>query len=157
VVAVAENDVIGKNDALPWRLPDDLKRFKLLTMGKPIIMGRKTFASIGKALSGRLNIVISRQPALAIEDCTVCSSFDEALRAAGSAEEVCVIGGAEIYRAALSRADAIYLTRVHAVVDGDTYFPSLPADQWQEIAREDHAADDRHAYSFSFLTLLRRS
>ena len=153
VVAVADNGVIGKDNALPWRLPDDLKRVKQITMGKPIVMGRKTFASIGRPLPGRLNLVISRQPGLLIDGCIVCDSLPAALAAAGDVEEVCVLGGAEIYREALPLATLIYLTRVHAAVEGDVRFPELPAARWREIQREDHAADARHEHAFSFLTL----
>jgi dihydrofolate reductase len=155
VVAAADDNVIGKNNALPWRLPDDLKRFKSLTMGKPIIMGRKTFESIGKPLPGRQNIVISRQRDLEVDGCIVCESLDAALKATDSAPEVCVIGGAEIYRQALPLTDVIYLTRVHASVAGDVRFPALLPSEWRETSREEHAADDRHAHAFSFITLVK--
>src|SRR5688572_29803091 len=114
VVAVAENDVIGKDNALLWRLPDDLKQFKAVTMGKPVIMGRKTYDSIGKPLPGRANIVISRQRGLRIEGCTVVDSLDAAFDTAGAVPDIAVIGGADIYRQALPLADVIYLTEVHA-------------------------------------------
>jgi dihydrofolate reductase len=155
VVAVSENDVIGKNNALPWRLSEDLKRFKAVTMGKPIVMGRKTYDSIGKPLPGRLNIVVSRQAGLAIAGCVVKDSLRAALDAVRDASEVCVIGGAEIYRQALPLADVIYLTRVHAKIEGDSYFPKLSVQEWREEFREGHVADERHAYPFSFITLRR--
>lgn len=155
VVAAAQNDVIGDHNALPWRLPDDLKRFKALTIGKPVLMGRKTYESIGKPLPDRPNIVISRQPGLAIPGCSVVGSLDEALEEAGSAPELMVIGGAQLYRQVLPRTDVIYLTRVHAEIPGDTRFPSIVWDDWSEEQSEYHPADERHAHAFSFLKLTR--
>lgn len=155
IVAVADNGVIGSANQLPWRLPDDLKRFKALSMGKPIVMGRKTYDSIGKALPGRLNIVISRQPGLEIPGCRVVSSIDEAIAAAQPAPEIVVIGGAEIYRQALPRVQTIHLTRVHAEIDGDVTFPKLAEQEWHEAAKEYHPADERHVHAFTFSTLER--
>lgn len=155
IVAVAQNGVIGVANALPWRLPDDLKRFKALSLGKPVVMGRRTFDSIGRPLPGRTNIVVSRQPGLAIDGAIVTGSFDDALAAAGAAPEIVVIGGAEIFRQALPRTDTIHLTRVHARVDGDVFFPELDPAKWRETAVEHHAADERHLYAFSFVTLQR--
>lgn len=155
IVAVADNGVIGQHNDLPWRLPEDLKRFKALTMGKPIIMGRKTFDSIGRPLPGRVNIVISRQSDLALPGCIVASSLSAALVAAGAVEEAVVIGGAEIYRQALPQAQRIYLTQVHAAVAGDTVFPPLDAARWRSIAREDYPADERHVHAYSFVILER--
>ena len=155
VVAAAENGVIGTGNALPWHLPDDLKRFKVLTMGKPILMGRKTHESIGRPLPGRTNIVISRQRGLTLPGCLVVSSIDEARQAAGAAEELVVIGGAELYAQALSFVDVIHMTRVHAKVDGDAYFPALAAGAWRERVIATHPADDRHAFGFTFLDLER--
>ncbi len=149
--------MIGRDNALPWRLPDDLKRFKQLTMGKPVVMGRKTFESIGKPLPGRLNIVVTRQPDFEATGCTVVSSIDEAFRVAGSVAEISVIGGADIYRQILPRTDVIHLTLVHAQVAGDAYLPALDAAEWQEVAREEHPVDERHAYAFSFQTLERKN
>ncbi len=157
IVAVADNGVIGSGNQLPWRLPDDLKRFKALSLGKPIVMGRKTFDSIGRALPGRLNIVISRQPGLRIPDCRVVTSIEEALAAAEPAPEVVIVGGADIYRQILPRVDTIHLTRVHADVAGDVVFPELQPGQWREVAKEYHAADERHAHAFTFSTLERIS
>ncbi len=158
IVAVAENGVIGQQNALPWRLPEDLKHFKALTLGKPVIMGRKTFDSIGKPLPGRTNIVITRQSGLAIPGCVVVPSLPAALTAAGDAaggaSEAMVIGGAEIYAQALPQAQRIYLTRVHADVTGDAFFPVLDK-QWQEVQSEEYVADERHAHAFSFVTLER--
>ena len=155
IVATDERGGIGLGGRLPWHLPNDLKRFKALTMGKPIVMGRRTFDSIGRALPGRQNIVVSRRPDLVIDGCTVVPSFDAALAAAAGAAEICVIGGAEIYRLALPVTGLVHLTKVHAVVDADTFFPVLDAAEWEEIAREDHPADERHACGYSFVTLRR--
>jgi dihydrofolate reductase len=155
VVATDEHGGIGLEGRLPWHLPNDLKRFKALTMGKPIVMGRRTFDSIGRALPGRTNIVVSRQPGLRIDGCIVVPSLEAALEAAGEADEACVIGGAEIYRLALPLAETLHLTRVHATVGADTFFPGIDAAEWEEIAREECPADERHAYPYSFVTLRR--
>ena len=155
VVAASQNNVIGKGNQLPWRLPDDLKRFKALTMGKPIIMGGKTFDSIGKPLPGRLNIVVTRQPTLRIEGVVVVHSADAALAAAGAVEEAVLVGGADLYQQLLPRTDVVHLTRVHTMVDGDAFLPELSPDKWRETAREEHAADERHAFAFTYLTLER--
>jgi dihydrofolate reductase len=155
IVAVAENGAIGSGNRLPWHLPDDLKHFKALSLGKPVVMGRRTFESIGRPLPGRPNIVISRQGGLAIDGVRVAHSLDEALAAAGSVPEVVVIGGAQIFRQVLPRTDTIHLTRVHARVAGDVFFTELDPAQWREAAVEHHAADERHQYAFSFVTLQR--
>ncbi|HEX7011702.1 MAG TPA: type 3 dihydrofolate reductase [Steroidobacteraceae bacterium] len=155
LVAVAENDVIGRQNDLPWRLPDDLKRFKALSLGKPVIMGRRTYESIGRPLPGRTNIVVSRRPDLAIEGCIVVGSLDAAIAAAGEAPEILVIGGAEVFREALPRASRIYLTRVHAHVEGDVHFPALSPHEWREVEVQHHPADERHAHAFSFILLER--
>jgi dihydrofolate reductase len=155
IVALAENGVIGSGNRLPWHLPDDLKRFKALSLGKPIVMGRRTFESIGRPLPGRTNIVVSRRPGLAIEGTVVAQSLDAALAAAGAAPEVVIIGGAEIFRQALPRTDVIHLTRVHARVAGDVVFPELDPGKWREITAEHRAADERHQYAFTFVTLQR--
>jgi dihydrofolate reductase len=155
VVAAAENDVIGDRNTLPWRLPDDLKRFKAITIGKPVLMGRKTFESIGKPLVGRTNIVLTRDTDLRLDGCVTVSSVDDALLAAGPAPELMVIGGAELYRQVLARTDVIYLTRVHAEIEGDTRFPEVVWDDWMELESEYHAADERHAHAFTFLKLSR--
>lgn len=157
VVAAAENGTIGADNGLPWRLPDDLKRFKALTLGKPILMGRKTFDSIGKPLPGRLNIVMSRQRGLELPECRVVGSLSDAMAVAGDVPELCVIGGAELYAQALSSVDVIHLTRVHASVPGDAFFPSLAPGEWRERLLARHEADERHAYAFSFIELERVS
>ncbi len=155
IVAVAENGVIGSDNRLPWHLSDDLKRFKALSLGKPVVMGRRTFQSIGRPLPGRTNIVVSRQAELAIEGTVVVNSLDAALAAAGAVPEVVVIGGADIFRQVLPRTDTIHLTRVHARVEGDVLFPEIDPAAWRETAVEHHATDERHQYAFSFVTLQR--
>ena len=158
VVAVAENGVIGQNGELPWgRLPADLQHFKRLTLGHPVVMGRRTYDSLGRALPKRPNIVVTRQADWAAPGCETAGSVLAALeRAHQLDEEVCVIGGGEIYREALPAADVIYLTEVHHNFEGDAYFPSLSPTDWREETRERHEADAEHAYAFSFVTLRRR-
>jgi dihydrofolate reductase len=155
IVAADERGGIGRDGGLPWHLPEDLKRFKALTMGKPMVMGRRTWDSIGRPLPGRRSMVVSRRSGLALDGAEVYGSLEAALEAAADAPETCVIGGAEIYRQALSRAEVVHLTRVHALVDADTFLPLLDAGEWEEVAREDRPADDRHAHAYSFLTLRR--
>ena len=155
IVAVSENGAIGTHNKLPWHLPDDLKRFKALSLGKPVVMGRRTYDSIGRLLPARTNIVVSRRSGLAIEGAVVVHSLDEALKAAGTAPEVVIIGGADIFRQVLPRTDTIHLTRVHARVEGDVFFPELDPAQWREAAVEHHPADERHQYAFTFVTLQR--
>ena len=157
IVATDDGGGIGLRGGLPWHLPDDLRRFKALTLGKPVVMGRRTWDSIGRPLPGRLNIVVSRDPRLAIQGATVVGTLEAALAAAGGVPEVCVIGGAEIYRLALPLADTIHLTEVHANVGADTHFPSLDPAQWVEVAREQRAADQRHAHAMTYVTLRRRA
>jgi dihydrofolate reductase len=156
VVAVSENGVIGTGNQLPWRLPDDLKHFKALTMGKPIIMGRKTYQSIGKPLPGRKNIVITRDPAWQADGCVVVDSLEGAFAAAEPADEVIVGGGGDLYTQLIDQVDTIHLTRVHVDLEGDVYFPTLDAEDWQSTSEERHAADERHPYAFTFETLVRR-
>lgn len=154
IVAVAENGVIGQDGDLPWRIPADLKFFKDTTTGHPIVMGRKTHQSIGRALPGRRNIVVTRDPDFAGDDIVVVGDLDAALEAAGDADEVMVIGGAQIYELALQRADRIYLTEVHIAADGDVRFPELDRAVWRETARVDHRAEGKTP-AFSFVTLER--
>lgn len=153
VVAATDGGVIGKGGGMPWHLPADLAHFKRITMGHPVVMGRKTFTSIGRPLPGRLNVVVTRDRTFAADGVTVVHSLDDALTACAGADEVMVIGGGELYRAALPRASRIHLTRVHAALDGDTYFPALDPAEWHASAREERAADDRHAHALTFLTL----
>jgi dihydrofolate reductase len=157
VVAVSENDVIGRASQLPWRLSADLKRFKNLTMGHHILMGRKTYESIGKALPGRTNWVLSHSREFAPADCKVVRSLQEAQIGLGSEGPLMVIGGAEIYRLCLPHAVRIHLTLVHTkITDGDTFFTAWRDSEWTESSRELHEADEKNAYAYSFLTLERR-
>ena len=156
IAAVARNGVIGRKGGLPWNLPADLAHFKRTTLGKPLIMGRRTHASIGRALSGRRNLVVTRHPRWVAHGCETYASLDEALAACGEAAEVMVIGGASLYAEALPRARRLYLTRVHASVEGDVFFPEIDLDEWVEIAHLEHPADARHAHAFSIVTLERR-
>ncbi len=151
VAAVSSNGVIGREGTLPWRLPDDLARFKRITVGKPIVMGRKTYESIGRPLPKRTNIVLSRSTS-AIDGCIVVRSPEEALLAAGDAAELCVIGGETVYAAFLPRADRLELTEVLADVEGDARFPDLDRSAWRLASAELHDADERHAHAFRFVT-----
>ncbi len=163
IVAVAENGVIGRDNGMPWHLPDDLKRFKSLTMGKPMLMGRKTFEAIGKPLPGRTSLVLTRSLDWSAPGAVVVHSLDEAVARAhgvpvaqpGGVPELVCVGGAEVYRLALPRAHRIYLTQVLASVDGDTVFPRLDEHAWRETHRELHPADARHAYPMVFRVLER--
>lgn len=156
IVAAAENGVIGSQGELPWRLSHDLRRFKAVTMGKPIIMGRKTYQSIGRPLPGRQNIVITRQSGFAARGCDVVGSREAALAAAGGADEVMVIGGSEVYALFLPDAGRLYLTRVHAEVRGDAHFAHVTSDEWRLVDEESHAADERNDHDYSFRTYERR-
>jgi dihydrofolate reductase len=155
VVAMAENRVIGRAGGLPWRLPDDLKHFKRLTVDHTVIMGRRTFEEIKRPLANRRNVVISRNQGLAALGVTVVPNLDEALALGATESEVFVIGGGEIFALALPVADRLYLTLVHAAVDGDTYFPRFDEAGWVLDEDRFHPADERHAYSFSFRTYRR--
>ncbi|MDQ1085921.1 dihydrofolate reductase [Siphonobacter sp. SORGH_AS_1065] len=152
VVAVAENGAIGKDNQLIWHLPDDLKQFKKITSGHTIVMGRKTYESIGKPLPNRTNVIITRNPAYQAEGCLVVTSLQEAME---KDTDIYVIGGAEIYAQALPATDVIHLTEVHIAVDGDAFFPKLDAGEWVEVSRESHSADEKHAYPFDFVELRR--
>ena len=155
LVAASDNGVIGANNKLPWHLPADLKRFKELTMGHPIIMGRKTFESIGKPLPGRTNIVVTRQKEFQACGCMTVHSLEDALLYCEDAQEAFIVGGAEIYRQALPFADRIYLTRVHRNFDGDTFLFDLDPATWKETSRQDFPADSKNPNPYSFLILLR--
>jgi dihydrofolate reductase len=156
VVAASTNNVIGSRGRLPWRLPDDLRRFRLLTMGKPVVMGRKTYDSIGRPLPGRRNIVVSSNRTLTLDGCDVVASPDEALAliAGSGAGEAMIIGGESIYRDFLPRADRIHMTRVHASIEGDAFFPELTSDEWQCTGSEPHPATAGQP-AFTFETLNR--
>jgi dihydrofolate reductase len=161
VVAVAKNGVIGRDGGLAWKISDDLKRFRALTMGKPVIMGRKTFQSIGKPLKGRANIVVSRSSAL-IDGAAVARSFEDALTmgaddaAATGADEICIIGGAEIYRQALKVADRIHLTEVDAAIDGDVHFPAIDPAEWVRRAEGGCEKSLQNEHSCRYFILDRR-
>ncbi|MGH8230458.1 MAG: dihydrofolate reductase [Steroidobacteraceae bacterium] len=155
MVAMADNGVIGRDGKLPWHLPDDLKYFKVVTFGKPVLMGRRTFDSIGKPLPGRRNLVLTRTPAAPRNDIEYVQSIEQARSLAASAAELCVIGGAQVFALALPLATRIYLTRVHAQVAGDTRFPLQDFSGWRASDPVEHPADARHEYPMSFVTLER--
>jgi len=160
IAAVAENGVIGRGGKLPWHLSDDLRRFKRLTMGHTIVMGRRTWESIGRPLPGRRTIVVSRQPRYRVDTqgVEVAVRLEDALRIAETAgeDELFIVGGAELYRAALPLADRIHLTRVHAEINGDTRFPDVDWHQWQLVESEDHDSDDKNDYGYHFEIYERR-
>lgn len=153
MVAIARNGVIGRGNTLPWHLPEDLKHFKAVTLGKPVLMGRRTFESIGKPLPGRLNLVLTHDTKWQVDGTVTVHSLEEAFRRTEGAAELAGIGGAEIYRLLLPRASRIYLTRIHADVPGDTVLPALDLSQWAESEVHTHAADARNAYDMTFVTL----
>jgi dihydrofolate reductase len=156
VVAVAENDVIGRGNQLPWHLPADLRRFKALTLGKAVLMGRRTHESIGKALAGRTNIVLSRSTQIRASGCIAVKTLEEARTAAATTSPLMVIGGADVYRQCLPLASRIHLTLVHArITDGDTVWSGWREPPWTETSRERHEADDKNAHAYSFITLER--
>lgn len=158
LVAADRNLAIGRDNDLPWRLPDDLKRFKTLTLGKPVLMGRKTAESLGRALPGRVNLVLTRSGRAPFDGMQTVASVDEALAIArdGNAAELCVIGGAEIYALTLSLADKLYVTHVDTVVaEADAFFPDVDASRWKVVNRESHAADNKHAFPFEFVDYVR--
>ena len=157
IVAVSENGAIGKDNELIWRLPDDLKRFKSITLGHPMIMGRKTYDSIGRPLPGRTSIVISRNLSLSIEGVLLVHDLEEAIEKARltGTDEVFIIGGGNVYQQALPIADKIYLTEVHTVVEGDTFFKITKKDDWKETLRTQHAEDERHFFPFDFVELVK--
>lgn len=157
VVAATENDVIGRDKGMPWHLPADLRHFKEVTLGKPVLMGRKTFESIGRALPGRRNLVLSRSDLSGVAGVERVGSLEEAIAAAGEAPELMVIGGAALYALALPRVSRVHLTRLHMQLQGDAHFPPLRAEEWQEVSRsERRLADERNACDMSFIVLERR-
>ena len=155
VVAYDRNRAIGKDNHLPWRLPDDMKHVRAVTIGKPMIMGRRTWDSIGRPLPGRTSIVLTRDRTFRCDGCVVARTADEALKLAGTAPEIIVFGGARVFEEFLPRADRIYLTEVETEADADTHFPKLDPAEWREVERVRHPADERHAHAFSFVTLER--
>ena len=152
---MAQNRVIGNNNRLPWKLPADLKHFRHLTMGKPVVMGRRTYESIGKPLEGRINIIITHDKDYAAMGCIVAHSLDEALEQVADTAEAMVIGGAKLYEQMLPRADCIYLTLIHGEFDGDTYFPEYDEREWITIQRIDMEPDNKNPYHYSFVILKR--
>ena len=152
---MAQHRVIGRDGSLPWHLPADLKRFRAITMGKPIVMGRRTHESIGRVLPGRRNVVLSRQRDFVAAGCDVFVSLDVALAALHEASEVMIVGGAALYAEALPRATRLYLTEVDAELAGDVYFPAFERDAWRELECEAHAVDATHAYACKFRVLER--
>jgi len=151
------NRLIGNQDALPWKLPADMQWFRKQTMGKPILMGRKTFESIGKPLPKRQNIVLSRQTDLKIEGCSVVQSLDEAKATVPDANEIMVIGGAEIYKLLLPQADQLYITHIDESFEGDAWFPAYDLESWQRVQDEPHQADEKNMYNYHFEIWQRRS
>lgn len=152
---MSKNRVIGKDNALPWNMPNDMKHFRNLTRGKPVIMGRKTYESIGKPLPNRLNIIITRDQEYRAEGCNVVHSIDEAIAAAQGNDEIMVIGGSQIYKEFLPKANRMYLTFIEAEIDGDAYFPAYNAEEWTETSYEEHARDAENPHNYAFVTLER--
>lgn len=151
VVAMDKNRVIGVDGGLPWKLSSDLKYFRDITLGKPIIMGRKTHDSIGRPLPGRQNIVITRNPEYTAEGCDVVTSIEAALELVKDEPEVMMVGGASLYVDILPETDQLYMTEVHAEVEGDTWFPEIDAEQWQELSRTEFTADEKNDHDYSFV------
>jgi dihydrofolate reductase len=151
IVAMARNRVIGVNNTLPWHLPADLKHFKALTMGHHMIMGRKTYESIGKPLPGRTSVVVTRNAGYSVPGIIVVNSLEAAIAACGNDEEIFVIGGAELYRQSIALADRIYLTEIDADIPGDAHFTELDHKLWQEAGRDSHAPDEKNRYSYHFV------
>jgi len=156
IVAMAKNRTIGINNTLPWHLPADLKRFKELTMGHHMIMGRKTFESIGKPLPGRTTVVVTRNADYSVPGVIVANSLEAALAACGTDEEIFVIGGAELYRQAIDFADRIYLTEIDADISGDAHFTEFDRKLWQETERVNHAPDEKNVHSYHFVVYERK-
>ena len=157
IVAMAENGCIGRDNRLPWRLPEDLRRFKAVTLGKPVLMGRRTFESIGRPLPGRQNLVLTRDRSWRAAGVLAVHSLGQALGCARNAAELVGIGGAEVYRLLMPFARRIYLTLVHADIEGDTFFPALDPTQWADVECHRQPADERNPYALTFMTLERKS
>jgi dihydrofolate reductase len=155
IVAVSENNAMGINNKLPWYLPADLKRLKQITMGHYLVMGRKTFESLGKPLPGRTTVIITRNKGYKAEGCIVVSSLKEGIEASKTDVEPFIFGGGEVFREALPLVNKIYLTVIHETFDADTFFPELNVNEWKESAREDFQPDEKNKYSYSFITLER--
>jgi len=157
IVAASTNNVIGVQGELPWKISDDLKRFKKLTMGKPVVMGRRTWESIGRPLPGRQNIIITRQSGFSAAGCDVVVSPAAALAASGDADEIMIIGGSQIYDLFLPKAGRLYVTRVHTEIEGDAFFPDIAAGDWALVATEVHAASEVNEFAFDFRTYERKA
>lgn len=157
IVAMDKNRVIGKDNDLPWRLSADLQHFKKITMGKPIVMGRKTYDSIGRPLPGRENIILTRDSSFKAEGCTIMHSLDEIFEYCEDQEEIMIMGGATLYEVTLKLANKLYITEVHAEVEGDTWFPEIDFNNWTETSREDYKADEKNDFNFSFVQFERKS
>ncbi len=154
IAAMANDRIIGKDNQMPWHLPADFAWFKRCTLGKPVVMGRKTYESIGRPLPGRQNIVISRDSSLLIKGVDVVTSIEAAIEKAGEVDEVMIIGGGSVYQACLPKAERLYVTHIDADLDGDTQFPDW-GEGWQEIAQESYSADEKNAYDMKFVVLER--
>ncbi len=155
IVAMDRNRVIGKGDTLPWHISSDLKNFKKITMGKPIVMGRKTHESIGRPLPGRENIILTRDKNYQAKGCTVLHSMEEIFEHCKDIEEVMITGGSEVYKLSLEQASHLYLTEVHTEIEGDTFFPEFDRGEWEEVSREDFKADEKNEFDYSFVLLER--
>jgi dihydrofolate reductase len=157
VVAATENQVIGRDNGMPWHLPADLQHFKAVTLGKPVLMGRRTFAAIGRPLPGRRNLVLTRDLEFSAAGVETFSTLEQALAAAGDVDELMIIGGQTVYELALPHVQRVHLTRLHMQVEGDAHFPDLPPEQWREVSRSARRpADERNACDMTFLVLERR-
>lgn len=158
IVAMDENGLIGRQNQLPWHLPADLKHFKTVTTSYPIIMGRKTYESIGRPLPNRTNIVVTREATLVAPGCLVVTTIEGAIKTAASeqAEKIFIIGGSEIYKQTLDQIDYLYITIVHHAFEGDTFFKGFKRDEWQEVVREDHSADETNTWPYSFIEWKRK-
>lgn len=154
IVAVAKNRVIGINNTLPWHLPEDLKRFRALTMGHHIIMGRKTYESLGRLLPGRITVIVTRNKDYKVEGALVANSLEAAITLCKDDDEIFLIGGAELYQDGLKLSDKLYITELDLQVDGDAHFPQYPAEQWQQVSREAHTSEQ--GLSFSYVTYQRK-
>ena len=155
IVAMDKNRLIGADNDLPWRMPADLAFFKRTTMGKPIVMGRKTWESIGRPLPGRRNVVVTRDTGYSAEGCEIVNSIDAALELCAGEPEVMLIGGASLYRQSIARADCLYITRIHHAFSGDTWFPDYDETEWRVEIREDYDADHSTPYAYSFIKFVR--
>ena len=156
IAAMGKNRVIGKDNSLIWKLPADMEYFREKTTGKPVVMGRKTFESIGRPLPNRKNIIITRDENYKAEGCVVVHSVDEALKAAEDAEEVMVIGGSQIYKEFFPRANKMYLTFIDEEFEGDTFFPEWDKEEWKEVSREEHDKDEKNSYNYVFVEFERK-